>query len=93
MPVVAVICMAVAMLPNSFLDCATVQLAGFLVQNALLAAEKCRQVANGRCHTLLSNDMDQPLARRFDLICASKQMIVDVLGAPHLGLGERSAVL
>jgi hypothetical protein len=28
------------MLPNSLLDCATVQLAGFLVKNALLAAEK-----------------------------------------------------
>lgn len=40
MRVAAVICTGVAMLPNSLLDCATAQLAGFLVKNALLAAEK-----------------------------------------------------
>ena len=32
MQVVAVICTGVAMLPNSLLDCATAQLAGFLVR-------------------------------------------------------------
>jgi hypothetical protein len=94
MQVAAVICTGVATFPNSLLDCATARLAGFLVRMLCWLQKRCRPAANGHCHTLLSNDMDQATKPGVLIsFVGSKQMIVDVLGAPHLGLGEQSAVL